>query len=86
MPPTGFEPAIPASEQPQTHALDRAATAIGGNSMLLVQLISYMVALLAFKYLKFKEVFSPYSSFPAFQKYIYTILFSLHRGHFPSAL
>jgi hypothetical protein len=28
-PPTGFEPAIPASERPQTHALDRAATAIG---------------------------------------------------------
>jgi hypothetical protein len=29
MPPVGFEPAIPASEQLQTHALDRAATAIG---------------------------------------------------------
>jgi hypothetical protein len=29
MPPAGSEPAIPASEQPQTHALDRAATAIG---------------------------------------------------------
>jgi hypothetical protein len=28
MPPGGFEPAIPASEQPQTHALDRAATGI----------------------------------------------------------
>ena len=28
MPPTGFEPAIPASERPQTHALDRAATGI----------------------------------------------------------
>ena len=26
MPPVGFEPAIPASERPQTHALDRAAT------------------------------------------------------------
>ena len=25
-PPVGFEPAIPASERPQTHALDRAAT------------------------------------------------------------
>jgi hypothetical protein len=25
----GFEPAIPASERPQTHALDRAATGIG---------------------------------------------------------
>ena len=29
MPPAGFEPAIPASERPQTHALDRAATRIG---------------------------------------------------------
>jgi hypothetical protein len=27
--PAGFEPAIPASERPQTHALDRAATGIG---------------------------------------------------------
>ena len=26
MSPTGFEPAIPASDQPQTHALDRAAS------------------------------------------------------------
>jgi hypothetical protein len=25
----GFEPAIPARERPQTHALDRAATGIG---------------------------------------------------------
>ena len=29
MPPAGFEPAIPSSERPQAHALDRAATAIG---------------------------------------------------------
>jgi hypothetical protein len=29
MPPAGFEPAIPASERPQTHALDSAATGIG---------------------------------------------------------
>jgi len=28
MSPTGFEPTVPASEQPQTDALDRAATAI----------------------------------------------------------
>jgi hypothetical protein len=27
--PTGFEPTIPASSRPQTHALDRAATGIG---------------------------------------------------------
>ena len=29
MSPAGFEPAILASERPQTHALDRAATEIG---------------------------------------------------------
>jgi hypothetical protein len=29
MSPAGFEPAIPASKRPQTHALDRAATGIG---------------------------------------------------------
>ena len=29
MPPAGFEPAIPASERPQTYALDRAPTGIG---------------------------------------------------------
>ena len=29
MPPAGFEPAIPASERKQTHALDRAGSGIG---------------------------------------------------------
>jgi hypothetical protein len=29
MPPVGFEATIPASERPQTHALDRTATGIG---------------------------------------------------------
>jgi hypothetical protein len=29
MTPVGFEPEIPASERPQTHALERAATGIG---------------------------------------------------------
>jgi hypothetical protein len=29
MPAAGFEPKISASERPQTHALDRAATGIG---------------------------------------------------------
>jgi len=29
MPPAGFEPAVPASERPQTHAFDGAATGIG---------------------------------------------------------
>jgi hypothetical protein len=34
MPPVGFEPAIPASERPQTHALDRAATGITLSKLL----------------------------------------------------
>ena len=29
MPPAGFEPALPAGERLQTHALDRSATVIG---------------------------------------------------------
>jgi len=29
--PAGFEPAVPESEQAQTHALDRADTGIGSN-------------------------------------------------------
>jgi hypothetical protein len=33
MPPAGFEPAIPASDQLQTHALDRAVTGIGGKNI-----------------------------------------------------
>ena len=32
MPPTGLEHTIPASEQPQTHALGRAATGISLNA------------------------------------------------------
>ena len=32
MPSSGFEPAMPATERPQTHALDRAATEIEHNN------------------------------------------------------
>ena len=32
--PAGFEPAIPASERPETRALDRAATGIGSMQLL----------------------------------------------------
>jgi hypothetical protein len=31
MPPAGFEPAIPPSERPETHAFDRATIGIGFN-------------------------------------------------------
>ena len=34
MPPAGFEPIITASERPQTHAPDRAATGIGFRTVL----------------------------------------------------
>jgi len=30
-PPSGFEPAIPASERPRAYALDRAGTGVGWN-------------------------------------------------------
>jgi len=32
MPPAGFEPTVPASEQPHTQALDCAATGISGST------------------------------------------------------
>jgi tetrahydromethanopterin S-methyltransferase subunit F len=35
VPPVGFEPAIPASERPQTHALDCAVKGIGRRHKLL---------------------------------------------------
>ena len=34
MPQAGFEPAIPASERPQTHTLDRTATRIGQKQVI----------------------------------------------------
>jgi hypothetical protein len=37
--PTGFEPAIPASEQPHTHTLDRAATGISPPTMYLIIIV-----------------------------------------------
>ena len=36
MPPVGFEPAISASERPQTYALDRAATETGYFALVLL--------------------------------------------------
>jgi hypothetical protein len=32
MSPAGFEPTVPATERPQTHALDRTATGIGDDT------------------------------------------------------
>jgi hypothetical protein len=42
-PPSGFEAAIPASERPQTHALDRAATGLGAHIYILVHNSSQFV-------------------------------------------
>jgi len=38
MPSAGFEPSIPASERPQTHALDRAATRIGSEPITIIKI------------------------------------------------
>jgi hypothetical protein len=42
MPSAGFEPATPATKRPQTYALDRAATEVGGQ-VLGLQLIDVIV-------------------------------------------
>jgi hypothetical protein len=38
--PAGFEPAIPASERPHTHALDRVTTGIGWKCVYILMNIS----------------------------------------------
>ena len=45
MPPVGFEPIIPASERPQTHALDRAATGIGIRRNYIYQFLEHSMHL-----------------------------------------
>ena len=40
MPPEGFEPAIPANEQPQTHAVDRVVSVIGTICKQLYEILS----------------------------------------------
>jgi hypothetical protein len=42
MPPVEFEPTIPVSEQPQTHALDRTATGIGMTNRYNVKYIPFI--------------------------------------------
>jgi len=46
MPSTGFEPAIPACERPQTYALDRAATGISFVMTLYLNVIIYLIKVL----------------------------------------
>jgi hypothetical protein len=40
MPSAGFEPAIPATKQPQTYALDRAGTEIGSDVVYQIKMLS----------------------------------------------
>ena len=47
----GFEPAIPASERPQTHALDGAATGIGTFVNYMSKFISIIWVLFLFQVL-----------------------------------
>jgi hypothetical protein len=42
-PPVGFEPTIPASERPRTHALDRAATGIGNWKLAILKYYSKLL-------------------------------------------
>jgi hypothetical protein len=44
MPPAGLVPAIPASERPQTHALDRAAVGIGHWDRPFIHIHIYLIA------------------------------------------
>jgi hypothetical protein len=44
MPPAGFEPAIPASERPQTHFLDRVTTGIVSESLTHKKTETHLVA------------------------------------------
>ena len=41
MSPAGFESAMPASERPQTHALDRTATWIGLHCVFITKIANY---------------------------------------------
>jgi hypothetical protein len=43
MPPAGFEPAIPASERLQTHALDRVAAGTGSQSAIYILFLTWLV-------------------------------------------
>jgi hypothetical protein len=56
MPPTGFEIAIPASQRPHTHALDRAYTGIGERKVNKTIIYTIHIHELSEIYRLFKEV------------------------------
>jgi len=46
MPPLGFEPTIPASERPQTYALDRAAIGTGIKVMMMIMIMMIIIIII----------------------------------------
>jgi len=49
MPPAGLKPTVPASERPQTHALDRAATQTGEVLLYNIVIKSTSILFLSFR-------------------------------------
>ena len=63
MPPAGLETVIPASERPQTHALDRTATGIGTIFYICdVSHKVYQTARYNFSVIQSKKLLSTYAS------------------------
>ena len=74
MPPTGFEPAIPASERPQTHALDRAATGVGPSSCYCATITSCFSSIINFSSHFFFGISGDHFPTHFFTKFFYTVL------------
>jgi len=55
--PAGFEPTIPGSERPQTHALDRAATGIGVHLSYLEEIAVLTGSLMSLEHTKLQIYF-----------------------------
>jgi len=79
MPPAGFEPIIPASEWPQTHALDRTATGIGSyNDLVYYKLLTVFTAkswVLLSKHHNLQEhgIYCENSSFESFRGFVMVV-------------
>jgi hypothetical protein len=64
--PAGFEPAIAASEWPQTHALDCTTTGIGENILILPAINILKKKFLSIKPVEFQQVTLPESFYISF--------------------
>jgi hypothetical protein len=74
MSPAGFEPTIPASQRPQIHALDRAATGIGPFAkylLILSFLFSFSHSYFCFFLILILPLLFTFSSFPYFIPYFF---------------